>query len=687
MTYSSTKCLASSGRLIANGTIEKPIVFTSHHNGERWGGIMTKGKTNSDYEDTIEYCRIEDCDYKGLWVFNYVLNYPAMNNCIITNGTYPSSGISSNGIQKIAIEGIRNVVMENANASLEAYSDGKYWNLVNNSANLPKYSSLIECNFFNNSFIMMDYNLKDSKYYGHEYWLRINATGPEVDRATCPSYLGTAREDIVRPHVYELGNAPNDTWGTIDLSNMRKEPVREAHGIVWKVLVNGKDAQDEYEDLAPLGVGRHKFEVYFNRPMNKAVEPKLSFGVRDPWTQNGVDEDASWNADGTIYTAYKTITGKMSSDGINRIYVRGAEDDEFFPCPYEKSRFNINVQVAGSMATGFAAEASVGRVNLTWDNSQNDIEDAMGYNVYRFCNEQKRTVFGHYENGRWIDTHEVVDTIRINENILDVDTDNYIDSDVVPNRTYYYFYKVLSTDLREYDVSNIVAATPMTATMGDANGSGEVDVADVVTTVNYAVGMKPAPFIFDAADMNADKNIDVLDVIGIVQKVLNPNSASAASLQEYQVVYTVENGILYVESPIDLAGVQVQMNLDGRCKKEEVRTSDELKEFEQASAWLTDDDYLLLAYSMSGKTLSAGKHALLYIGDSDISQLRISDVNGHNVTVVAGDGTTIIDAMGSRVQRQEGIYDLYGRKLSTINSKLSTFKKGVYIINGKKVVK
>ena len=647
---------------------------------------LLKWTTYSDCGDTISYCRIDACNYDGLWLFQNTLNYPSMDNCLMTDSKSPYSGVSGN----------RNVLMESEDGSNGAYTDGKYWNIVNNSryfsaysgvSYYPKYSNLIEFNYYNNSIIFRDYDYKDTPYYGYEYWLQIGGTEPEVDHARFPSYLGTAREDIVRPHVYELGNTPDGIWGTIDLSNMRKEPVRKAHGIVWKALVNGKDTQDEYEELAPLGVGRHKFEVYFNRPMNKAVEPKISFGVRDPWTQNSVDEDASWNADGTIYTAYKTITGKMTSDGINRIYVRGAEDDEFFPCPYEKSRFNINVQVAGSMATGFAAEASVGRVNLTWDNSQNDIEDAMGYNVYRFCNEEKRTIKGHYENGRWIDAHEVVDTIRIHENILDVDTDNYIDSDVVPNRTYYYFYKVLSTDLREYDVSNIVAATPMTATMGDANGSGEVDVADVVTTVNYAVGMKPDPFIFDAADMNSDKNIDVLDVIGIVQKVLNPNGASAASLKEYQVVYTVEDGILYIESPIDLAGVQVQLNLNGRCKKEDIRTTQELNGFEQTSVWLTDDDYLLLAYSMNGKTLSSGKHALLYIGDADISQLRISDVNGHNVKIIAGDGTTHIDVMGSRVQRQEGIYDLYGRKLVDGKSSNRKLPHGVYIINGQKIVK
>ena len=801
--FAEGKCLASSGRLIAKGTIEKPIVFTSHHGGEKWGGIMTRKKsgekyvmgiytnsdytlftllptestpiflsegfqeyrwfdpssgfgyksfnladyvegwksyndllgnvhgdeylltdpnyltpavlrmledyqdymkqhstttrteshtsyvsvsakplawtTYSDYGDSIAYCKIENSDMRR----NHSYDFPYMENCIMIGGTFPNSGTSSGGKYYIAIKGLRNVVTESNDDSHGTYTDGKYWNIINNSrsfygwSDVGRYSDLFEANYFNNP----------KMYDGHEYWLQTGATEPEVDHAKYPSYLGTAREDIVRPHIYELGNTSDGIWGTIDLSNMRTTPVSEAHGIVWKVLVNGKDAQDEYEDLVPLGVGRHKFEVYFNRPMNKAVIPQISFGVRDPWTQNSVDEDAFWNEKGTVYTAYKTITGKTSSDGENRIYVRGAEDDEFFPCPYEKSRFNITIQAAGSMATGFAAEASVGRVNLTWDNTQNDIEDAMGYNVYRFCNEQKKIIPGHYENGRWIDAMEVVDTICINENILDVETNNYIDYDVVPNRTYYYYYKVLSTDLKEYDVSNIVAATPRTATLGDANGSGEVDVADVVTTVNYAVGLKPDPFVFDAADMNADKNIDVLDVIGIVQKVLHPNGAMATSINNDKAVYTVEDGMLYVESSVALGGVQVQVTVDGKSKKSDVRTSKELGGFEQASAWLTDEDYLLIAYSMSGKTLTPGKHALLYLGDGELSTLRLADINGHNVTVIAGQGTTCVDAMGSRVQRQEGVYDLQGRKLSSQATHLSPLRKGVYIINGQKVLK
>lgn len=446
---------------------------------------------------------------------------------------------------------------------------------------------------------------------------------------------------------------------------MRTTPIAEAHGIVWKVCVNGKDAQDEYEDLAPLGVGRHKFEVYFNRPMNKEVIPQISYGVREPYTQNTVDEDGSWNAEGTIYTAYHTITGRTMSDGLNRIYVDGAEDNEYFPSPYENTRFNINLQAAGSMATGFMAEAGLGKVNLTWKNDDNDFEDAMGFNVYRYT----------------IDEAGIADTIRINREIVDIETTEYTDYDVTPGTTYYYMYKVLSTDLQEYDVSNVVAATPMTSTLGDANGSGDVDVADVITTVNYAAGQQPKPFIFEAADMNTDLSIDILDVIGIIQTILHPD-AGVKAMALASATYTIEDGTLYVESPVELAGVQVQLALEDN----DVSVAEDLNGFEHTSAWLSENDFLFLAYNMNGKTLTPGKHALLHIGNGKIGAIRFSDVYGHNVEAI-GSKATRVNRLATDIMTVKGIYDLQGRKLTGDTEKAVLLPKGVYIINGQKVVR
>ena len=648
-------------------------------------------QTFDNPRDVISYCKIEGFDGCNQYATRI---YPLMNDCIIT----PASGWNSVYLFS-ELQGLRNNIV-GANGVTYVYSISsnlKQSNIVNNwfgcdgdyvAKNLPSYSQLINNNYFNNSGKLS----QSGKYNGKEYWLANNSSTPRIDYSDKPSYLGTSREDIVRPYVYEIENAPN-TFGQINLDNMRTTPIPEAHGIVWKVLVNGKDAQDEYEDLAPLGIGKHKFEVYFNRPMNKAVAPQISFGVRDPWTQNVVNEDGEWNEEGTIYTAYKTITGKTKSDGVNRIYVRGAEDDEFFEIPYEKTRFNVMLNAAGSMATGFAAEAKMGRVDLTWDNTNNDFDDAMGFNIYRFGEEYEKTLPAGWYDGQYYSSERtitVADTVRLNNEILDIETVEFTDYDVTPGETYHYYYKVLSTDLQEYDVSNVVAATPLTTTVGDADGSGDVKVPDVISTVNYILGENPKPFIFEAADVNTDQNIDVIDVIGIIQMILNqPAPARAENESVAQAVYTIENGVLYVETPVALAGVQAQLFLNekGEMRNEKLAAAADMKGFEVASTWLTESDYRLLAYSFGSKTLTPGKHAIMTIGDADITSLRLSDTLGNSVLAVPGDATAVKDAMGSKVINSKGVWNLSGQKIVNSKSSNSTLPKGVYIIDGQKVVK
>ena len=637
--------MANNGNLVIKGTPGKPIVLTSMNSGEYWGPI-----NNSN---TLEYSIIENC---------FSWRPSRLDNCIIKNadsrfflnhrGTFyrcnfvDFSSLELMHLEKNILQGV-NIVNNVSMGEVVAYN--YYPEIKNISSDL---------NYFN-------YVNIDRRGIIHNQRL-FSASGdlPEILKPENTPYLGTSKVEIADSYVLDI----DDNYGFIqvDLSNLRKEPVKEAHGIVWKVVVNGKDAQDEYDELDPLGVGKHKFEVYFNRPMNKEKKPQISFGVREPYTQNAVAEDGSWNEEGTIYTAYVTITGKTQSDGINRIYVYGAEDDEFFECPYEKTRFNINLQAAGSMATGFMAEAGLGRVNLTWNNDNNDFEDAMGFNIYRYTlnNEGK------------------ADTVCINKEIVDIETTKYTDYDVIPGTTYYYLYRVLSTDLKEYDVSNVVTATPLTSIIGDANGSGKVDVTDVMTTVNYALGMDQKPFIFEAADVNVDQLINVLDVIGIVQIVLHPNAARTKTAEsEAEVVYTIEDGMLYLDTPVALGGFQIQLALD---EPHDIIPTETLKGFELASTWLTGLDYRLMAYSFGSKTLPAGKHAVLYIGDADITSLCFSDTQGKEIKSKAGDATSVEGLTVKRMMNTEGVFNLNGQKVS---GSAKALKHGVYIINGQKVVK
>ena len=519
-------------------------------------------------------------------------------------------------------------------------------NLINNYAYNPAIG-LIELNLFNSS------NIWNTEHIGIQAYATVYTTDT-------PNYFGSSKEATVRKSILDI----NNNYGTTeyDLSNMLTRPNAEAHGVVWKVVVDGYDAQDEFDMLPPLGVGKHKFEVYFNRQMRTSVTPMVAMGVRPPYTQIPIAEDGTWSTDSTVYTAYLTITGKTGADGLNRIYVDGAKDNEGFEIPYENTRFNVNVQAAGSLSTGFMGEAGLGKVTLSWNDVQNSFDDFLGYNLYRYTDKG--------------------DTIKVNKQLLDNETLEYVDYDVVPGTTYCYQYKVITTDLKETDPSNVVAVTPMTSTLGDANGSGNVDVADVITTVNYASGQEPKPFIFEAADINKDMHIDILDVVGIIRTILNPNT-DVRSMAMATATYTVENGIVYVDSPVDLAGVQIQIATE---KGSQIKATDEMEGFEQASSWLSDNDFLFLAYSMSGKTLTAGKHAILNIGNAKIMDIRLSDAAGKNVEAKAGQETSVT-RLGADVMNVSGIYTLTGVKLSGRNSDLKKLPAGVYIVDGKKVVK
>ena len=437
--------ISCNGRLVAKGEIGNMITLTSRVAGEYWNGINS--------EDTIEYSKImyannqlapyyyKNCNIQYCYVCMCYTEYSAIY-CNISNGLLRTDGHNSRGKQKS--------------------EDFRYSNCINNeSRHIWEWNRVSYMNYFNNEY----YDPISYRTIG------VLTESPIIVSSESPAYIGTAKESIARTLIYEIG-APfplgiEYSYGSVDLSNMRTEPYSEAHGIVWKVLVNGKDAQDEYEEMLPLGVGRHKFEVYYNRPMNKAVAPNISFGVREPYTQNAVNEDGAWNEDGTVYTAYVTITKKTQSDGVNRIYVYGGEDNEYFECPYEKTRFNVNIQAAASMSTGFMAATAPDGVRLTWNKEEaDDLADAMGYNIYRYVERVRyEDVLDENGNKVWDDEtddwqkREIIerDTIRINTYVIDVDKEDFTDKAVEAGQTYHYFYKLQGTNLKEYGISNTVS--------------------------------------------------------------------------------------------------------------------------------------------------------------------------------------------------------------------------------------
>lgn len=648
--------IANDGDLVCKGTPDSLIVFQAAPD-DRDGESLRFGKYDK-YAD-LEYVRITG--FRG--ASNRYAIYANISNSIVEYNAdcslLPECKIyNSNIVYNTCHSGVEGIPF-NTNVVENLISDCDYSAISHNQT--------ISSNVFSN------YYSGDNATPRNLTYVSSSVSVLNFDK---PCYWGSANEETVRLGVYDMYHKTIPLGsGVVNLSNMLTRPNAEAHGIVWKVVVNGCDAQDEFALLPPLGVGKHKFEVYFNRPMDVSVAPNIAMGVRPPYTQVVIGEEGEWSADSLVYTAYLTIDGKTSSDGLNRIYVDGAKDTDHFEIPIEKRRFNVEVAAAGSMATGLMAEAGLGKVTLTWETDEEDFEDLLGYNIYRYTDYLDSTyVVDHNKYGDW-NSHLVVkgDTTIINERVLESDVVEFTDFDVVPGTTYYYVIKQITTSLNSHALSNPVAVTPLTAEKGDANGSMNVDIADVVTEVAWLTNQNPQPFIFEAADVNSDSDVNILDVVGTVNIITTPHAVAAASANN-TATYSIEDGILYIESDDAIGGIQLSIEA---AKGTEFASLIKENGFEQMATWLSDNEYQFLVFSMSGKSLAPGKHAVLRIGDAALNEVILSNSRGGNVLAVNGNATSVSEVAGNDVE-VEGIYDLVGRKLKQISS------PGVYIVNGKK---
>lgn len=641
------------GTLIANGLPGKMIVFTGE--GGREFDInfidFCSNKVSYVIFENI-YAGYQNALICGAGFDDVVYRYINAGRVIANNrkGTWNRSNIYN-----LTARG-GTVLYNNEQAMLNCNIINN-WQSSNYDQNLIKGHLCSSCNVFANlsgdDIYSLAYNTPD-----------INVYTPEQ-----PNYLGTSREDLARKSVIDINWPGSGSMGQYDLSNMLTRPSAEAHGIVWKVVVDGFDAQDEFDLLPPLGVGRHKVEVYFNRPMDKSVAPIVAMGVRPPYTQTAIGEDAAWNADGDIYTAYVTINGRQNIDGLNRIYVAGAQDDEFFEIPLENQRFNVNVQAAGSLSTGFFGESGVGCVKLKWEDMDVNFDDILGYNIYR-----------HTADG---------DTVRVNERLIEPDVTDYTDYDVRTGNTYLYNYTVMTTALKENEPSKTVAVTPLTASMGDANGDADVNVLDILATVHYIGGQEVKPFLVDAADMNADGDINILDVVGIAHTILGAPAAAASQAVPSPACWWIEDGKLYLRSSEAIGGIQVSVKAD---RASTAITPAALASMETMGQWSSDNDYVYLAFSVSGASLPAGEYAVLDIdGDFDIDRIVLSDASAtpREIPVEAAPDHSGVDnviAEGTEAAA-EGIYNIMGVKVGSSAADLDRLPAGVYIVDGEKTVK
>ena len=580
--------------------------------------------------DTLSFykCLFDNISIGGPSVMFYGLNI-TLKESIVRASNVGTLFYSTEGMEKCYVE--RNNFIDSRflsgipyqwGSSLNGFKSLKYNNFSNITVSSASFGRpvLFQCNSnldtakIGNNFIGFNRNA-----------LMLNA-GSTYSLIKIPDqYWGTSDKNKITLMNWSFWDDPN--LAQFNYDPLLTAPSDSAHGLVWKVLVDGTDPQDQANLMNPIGVGAHRIDVYFNRPMDSTYKPMLTFGVRLPFTQQSVADSGHWSNGNRIWTAYKNIQ-LYTGDGINTIRVASAKDPEGFEIPIEDMRFSFLISAASSSSNGFNSTAGLGKVSLDWE-KPDGVPDLLGYNLYRFNNITDTT----FNSPVLINTKLVTDTL-------------YTDFNVIPNKKYYYFYKVVRTDFSESDSSKVIISIPFTAALGDANGDLSVTVLDVLTDVSYILGQNPQPFIFDAADVVRDSSINVLDVVGTVNIVLH------GSLKKYLAKETYGNAklelvgnTLKLNTDIPLVGIQFSLKGIGMDKIQ--YTGQGMTGFELASGNKGDTLKTIIYYNMNNTELQSGSYVLGTLQGVQstvyLTEAVLADKNGNNVlTNVIDNGKSLI---------------------------------------------
>lgn len=602
VSFSDDKSMNIQGTINAIGNPLNLITFKAENNS--WKGIKLYGISNFQY-----------CVFNGAFSNDALLANSLSNNLLTVNKC-----VFENNLVNTYLYSAQNIVSHS--------------NFYKNSMAYVNDRSSINNNFINNTsyhnsmvggllvpYFVPEVFMSNNIFANQKNSVSSLSISAYSTTIQTPNYFGTSNIDEANARIIDFFEDP--TLGLANF-NIATVPSEDANGIVWKVLIDGLDAQDSYSQMDPLGIGMYEFKVYFNKAMNTLITPQISYGVIAPYNQKIISEAGSWSADGKIYTVNHNIRIGVA-DGINRIRVQNAKDLDHFEIPVEDRRFNFLLQSAGSASAGFMATPGIGKIELAWQELDEEIlADVLGYNMYRY---QINSV------------GEETEVIQLNSSLIIPSI--FADFNVVEGQTYYYKYKILRTSFDETDYSQTISAQPLTSLLGDSNGDFTVNILDVLHDVDYILGNNPTPFVFLAADVNNDNNINVLDVVGTVDLILNPQSQSSSQngsdLNYYSnnfvgnATLSWEGNDLFIESDFQIGGLQLAFNPDFQFT-----LSSELPQLENI-IYHQQDNKTLMLFSFNNQSFGSGKIKILTknndtIAEEDIIRSAVtSTVSGNSL--------------------------------------------------------
>ncbi|MBQ9665784.1 MAG: leucine-rich repeat protein [Bacteroidaceae bacterium] len=262
------------------------------------------------------------------------------------------------------------------------------------------------------------------------------------------------------------------------------------------------------------------------------------------------------------------------------------------------------------------------------------------------------------------------------------------------------FTKVDGTQLKLSDVTFSVEINPIV--QGDANGDGEVNVADIVEIVNYVLGKPSAKFVFAASDLNADGEVNVTDIVKVVSIILSADGGSAKERRAEQDEMTDNDMLTLTKNGDDMLSLnlvnkgryiasQFDVRLtDGQTLNGITLNSQRAGNHHVAYTEVEKDLYRVVVYSLGNSCYDGNDGELLNLS---ITGDNTGCVSVENILfVTSNQSEKRFDALSDEVTgisaiKTEGMSDIYSMDGRMVRKQATTtdgLPKGMYIINGKK---
>ena len=250
---------------------------------------------------------------------------------------------------------------------------------------------------------------------------------------------------------------------------------------------------------------------------------------------------------------------------------------------------------------------------------------------------------------------------------------------------------------------------PSVIIRGDANGDEEVNVTDYMAIANYILGSTPINFNETAADVNTDGIVNVTDYVGVANIILygnyqgnSPNAIKAKNTElssTWMDIDKIENDhvdlLLHGAKPF--SAFQMDIVLPEGMEISDAKMAKSSLTRNLGFARLPNGTWRLLYGTLENNPVSLVEDHLLTIelrtgkqnvgGNISIGNILLTKDNTSTLQLndVFTNVITGINQMEDGEWRMENatIHDLSGRRISVS----SVFPKGIYIINGKRIIK